>query len=686
MAAPSGSLARLSAQVARFATVGLLNTAVDFLAFNVLLWMRPPQTAAGLAVVAALAALLASANSYLLNARWTFRNQRGESDTAVRFAAFALLGIAVQTGTALFVSHLLLPGLSLPAFAAANLAKLAAVAAAVAVTFAGYRIAVFTPPSLREFRRDFCLAPADQPLAPVSLLLVLSVALVARLVFVQLAPVAYGDAVSYSWVAWSLGHGSPASADSFWHSLFDYWEAALVWIGLSQYPALVIASLVPGLLMIVPAMLLAARLYGNTVSLVAGMILALHPRLVEYSVNGYAETFFLHASLWALWGATRLIGRPNDWRAAAALGAGAAAWVLVRNEALPLALLLLAVPLLLQQDRPRWRVMRSSVLAMVVACVTVTLTLAVDAHFFGKPQLFAKAANASRSHVEMLDPVAAARETYSTGAAKPAAADTTSRLRLLVERWPRNLVYTLERLPGVLLSPLFLAALLLPALVRRRASAREEWPLLAFALWPLLFYPLLQLEPRMLFPVLIGVAIFGAAGLVAIGRYLSLHFGRVWLGPAPVLTILSLLALLVAPLALRSETTRGPHRDIGRWLEAHVPANVAIYGDGYGYVAASSFWSGRHGQPRPWSESDADLGKWLAHRGPAIMLVYDGFRREFNPGLALPADGRSSHMTRLATLRFGARDSVEVWAEDAATRLVSQRLERLAAAGAETPR
>jgi hypothetical protein len=245
---------------------------------------------------------------------------------------------------------------------------------------------------------------------------------------------------------------------------------------------------------------------------------------------------------------------------------------------------------------------------------------------------------------------------------------------VLLERWPRNVAYTLERLPGMLLSPLFLAALLLPALVRRRAGRATEWPLLLFTAWPLLFYPLLQLEPRMLFPVVIGVGIFGAAGLVALGQFLAGHVGWRAIRFLPVAATAALLAIMVAPLALRSESERGPHRAVGAWLSANIPSSVAVSGDGYGYAAASAFWSGRRIHPRPWSESGEELGRWLAARGPSVMLIYDGFRREFNPALSLADDGSEPGMTRIATLPFRGRDRVEVWANAAAAAEISRWL------------
>jgi len=665
----SGALQRLLSQAGRFAAVGVVNTLVDLLAFNLLWWLFRPAGPGGIALSAALAAFLATINSYVLNAGWTFSRHGSDGHSVFRFAGVALLGIGVQTGVSLFVAHRVLAGVGAEPVVLANIAKLAAVCCAFLVTFAGYRLAVFTPRSLLEFRDRPILGPADGPVPMRLLAALLLVGLAARLVFLAVAPVAYGDAVSYSWVAWAIGHGRPWEADPFWHSLFDYWQALFVWAGLGQYPALVIASLIPGITLIVPTVLLGWTLYGRNAAVLAGLAVALHPRLIEYSVNGYAETFFLHAALWALWGATTLITAPRHRLAAVALGAGAAAWVLVRNEAALIAVVLGLLPWLVRRDLGLRAWLPAAALSMLSAAVVAVPTLAVDTALFGQPQLLAKATNTTRQHVEMLDPVAAARETYRLDADQATQGGAPrSRLEILLERWPQNVRYTLERLPGVLLSPIFLAAILLPALARRRSGRGLEWPLLAFTVWPLFFYPLLQLEPRMLLPTVIGCCIFGAAGLVVLGGFIADRLRGEYWKSIPAAATLLMLGVLIVPLALHSERERGPHRAIGAWLASSVPESVSVFGDGYGYVSSTSFWAGRRAEPRPWTDSGEQLAQWLNQKGPSILILYDGYRRDFNPGFAGVAPDDS--IVRVAVLPFRGTDRVEVWANGGASILV----------------
>ena len=660
----TGLLSRLATQLGRFGLVGVVNTLVDLAFTNLLFLAWKPATAGGIALVTVIAGTIATVHSYALNSRWTFRHAERSDGMVARFLAFALLGIVTQAAVTLFASHLWLQSGHAISLAMLNVAKLAAVVAAAGVTFVGYRLAVFTPRAVAEFRDQFVLSGSGARLRMHDLPVLLATAVAVRLAFVAAAPVAYGDAINYSWVAWLVGHGRASEADVFWHSAFDYWQALLVPLGLDQFRTLVAASLIPGVLLVVPGYLIALRLYGRPAALLAGLALALHPRLVEYSVNGYAETFFLHAALWATWGATVLVREPRRLWAAVVTGSGLAAWFLVRNEAiLAAALLCLAVGIAWwrSRQRPSARVLAGVATAFVAL---VSLHLACDNAVFGSAKLFSKGSNLGRAHVEMLDPREAARETYGTVEGTPAQPKVgpVAVAGRVLERWPRNFVYTLERLPGVLLSPLFLLALLLPAMTGRRGSVpAEELPLLAFAVWPLLFYPLLQLEPRMLLPLVIGTCIFGAAALVAAGKLIARRVSKPALQWVPAaLVILALLPLLPV-LARHTEAERGFHREVGAWIAANVGPDVTVTGDGYGYVTASGFWAGRRTQARIWTDDSAALGRWVADRSPGIVILYERYLRESNPELLKALDDGLPGLDPMREFDGGRAGRVRVW-------------------------
>jgi putative flippase GtrA len=657
------ALQRLTTQLTRFSLVGVGNTGIDFLMTNLLFLAFRPDSMAGLTLISLLACLVAATNSYLMNSRWTFTDRANQDGQIGRFVVFAALGMVVNTAVFLFLVRYLPLALTLDPVSNLNLAKLGGVVCALAVTFLGYRFGVFYSASIAGFRRNCQLQPAAAPLPWRALAVILAVAVTARLLFVSIAPVAYGDAVSYSWVAWLTARGEWQLADPFWHSLFDFWQTLFLMTGIGQYPALVLSSLLPGLLLIVPVYLLTRRLYGNTAALVAGLFIALHPRLVEYSVNGYAESFYLCAAMWAVWGITAVVQDGRHRGALAVIGITLAGYFLVRNEAILLIGLLAAVVLLLAvRRRFDIRLARLPV-ALFTACVIAYM--AASHTLWDQHGLFSKSSNIGKQNLETLDIGAAARETYGAPDDAGAVRPPQNMLLTLAARWPANLMYTAERLPGMLLSPVIILAFLLPLLVARRGKTPgDELPLLVFSVWPLLFYPLIQLEPRLLFPTLIGAGIFGAAGAVAAGRLIAASLQqaprRLTEFGVPALLLLLLLPLLPA-LAWNSDQSRGYHREIGEWLAAHIPADAGIAGDGYGYVSSSSFWAGRKGEPRLWTKDAGELADAARNREQPVLVLYEEYLRNANPQLLPVLDDGVPGMELARRFEFPRVGRVQVW-------------------------
>lgn len=684
------TLQRLTAQLTRFSLVGIANTGIDFLMTNLLFVAFRPDSMAGLTLISVLACLVAATNSYLVNSRWTFADRANQDGQIGRFVVFAGLGMVVNTAVFLFLVRYLPLLLTLDPVSNLNMAKLGGVVCALAVTFLGYRFGVFYSASIAGFRGNCRLQSAAGTIPGRSLWVILALALAARLLFVSIAPVVYGDAVSYSWVAWLTAHGEWRLADPFWHSLFDFWQALLLLTGIGQYPALVLASLLPGLLLIVPVYLLTRRLYGNTAALVAGLFIALHPRLVEYSVNGYAESFYLCAAMWAVWGITAIIQDGNNRHAGTLIGIALAGYFLVRNEAILLIGLLAAVVLLLALQRRFDIRLAGKPVVLFTACVIAYM--AASHTLWDQHGLFNKSSNLGKQNLETLDLGAAARETYGEQDNVPAEQSLQNTLITLAVRWPANLMYTAERLPGMLLSPVIILAILLPLLVARRGKTRgDELPLLVFMIWPLAFYPLIQLEPRLLFPALIGAGIFGAAGAVAAGRLIAASLQkaprRLAEHGVPAILLLLLLPLLPA-LAWNSDQSRGYHRQVGEWLAMHIPASVGIAGDGYGYVSSSSFWAGRKGEPRLWTEDAGALASAARERQQPVLVLYEEYLRDANPQLLPVLDAGIPGMELAARFEFPRVGRVQVWtlaSETAGVAMNTYHAALYAGAGVITP-
>lgn len=131
---------------AKFCVVGVMNALVDFGTLNLLLWSCPDADPLSLALYNTLALILANVNSYLLNTRWTFREQACHDDSRqrVRFGAQALLNVGVNNGLLWLTAGVLADaGLSLTV--AQNMAKVISTLGASALGFLVMRYLVFKP-------------------------------------------------------------------------------------------------------------------------------------------------------------------------------------------------------------------------------------------------------------------------------------------------------------------------------------------------------------------------------------------------------------------------------------------------------------------------------------------------------------------------------------------------------------
>src|SRR5260221_2750667 len=137
-------LTAILVQFIRFCVVGGLNTFVDVLVFNLLVWGLPTQDSGLLVVYNSLAYLVGAVNSFCWNKLWTFKQRSSTTnDQLARFAFVTSLGI-ICNDAFLWLATTILSSLSLNSFLWINVAKVSAIAGSVMVSYVGMRFSVFT--------------------------------------------------------------------------------------------------------------------------------------------------------------------------------------------------------------------------------------------------------------------------------------------------------------------------------------------------------------------------------------------------------------------------------------------------------------------------------------------------------------------------------------------------------------
>jgi putative flippase GtrA len=128
---------------ARFGLVGVLNTLIDVLTLNVLLWRFPTHSANLLLLYNTAAYGLGALNSLCLNKYWTFKQRRALSTGEIaRFAVVSLAGILCSDSVIWLAARTLHPVI-VNSLLWANLSKGIAIAGTMVVSYVGMRLWVF---------------------------------------------------------------------------------------------------------------------------------------------------------------------------------------------------------------------------------------------------------------------------------------------------------------------------------------------------------------------------------------------------------------------------------------------------------------------------------------------------------------------------------------------------------------
>jgi putative flippase GtrA len=162
---PSRPKTPVVAQYVQFCIVGLSNALVDLGVLNALLLIHPTRSTLGLLADNTLAVVLAIANSWVWNTRWTFRGQVAHSRRQhALFVVQALVNIAINNLILVGVTGVLPPTQGISSLLGNNLAKLAAMLVASSTSFLLLRTVVFRTRSAADRPPDaparLCPGPA----------------------------------------------------------------------------------------------------------------------------------------------------------------------------------------------------------------------------------------------------------------------------------------------------------------------------------------------------------------------------------------------------------------------------------------------------------------------------------------------------------------------------------------------
>ena len=130
-------------QFLRYCLVGGVNTAIDLLTLNILLWRFPTNNVQVLVVYNSFAYSSGAVSSFFLNKYWTFRHrQRTTWREVIRFVAVLLLEVLYSNGLVWLAGKALQPVIANPTLWG-NASKLVAVVVGTVITYIFMRFWTF---------------------------------------------------------------------------------------------------------------------------------------------------------------------------------------------------------------------------------------------------------------------------------------------------------------------------------------------------------------------------------------------------------------------------------------------------------------------------------------------------------------------------------------------------------------
>ncbi|MDP1835609.1 MAG: GtrA family protein [Chlamydiales bacterium] len=639
-------------QLIRYSCVGLLNTAIDFTLTNTLVIFTGATGAASLFLISLTACLIATLVSYPLNRLWTFglAGKTLPRSTGLKYFGVAFLAMMVNTSVFLFVYQFLTDQMSIERLFAINIAKLFGVATAAIVAFLGYRISVFRPAAIESFRNEFRFAQRSLGFSLRNQILsLIAVAAVARFSYLLLTTAVFGDAAVYGWIAQAISQGDWAHASSGWFNPFCYWESLFYLVGFSPVQSAIGASIVPGILLVVPVAWVARRFYGEKVAWLVGWLTALHPRLIGHSCNGLPETFYLLALATGVAIVSIAGWRQITYALLATAGVCLGVYFCVRNEGLILILVLLIglwfiarrarqnqrAEIAVSWSKHFYKSTEAVLLGFSVLVVAYTTTSQELLHESG---LFKKTSVFTQKYSEQLDPMSSAREVYGYEGRYAKGyreqADISEQLWTWAKRFPSNVLHTLKSIPGVFLTPMWFFAFMFPLFVRSvNGTFLPEWPWVLLLAFPFVVYPLLYVESRFLFSAILSVHLFGAAGLVALSAFIGRSGYATYFYPTTVGIIVFMCIAISVWRGNQVESGYAFHRDLASWIEQNVPPNDKIVGDGYGFVSTTGFLAHRPTINRIIHYDPFKVVEFVREQGAQWLVLYEPFIMKVNPEL-----------------------------------------------------
>jgi hypothetical protein len=475
-------------------------------------------------------------------------------------------------------------------------------------------------------------------------------ALLFRLLFLGCHRVLAGDEIHYAESLFRFLNGRFLEGVSdYWSFMYPFAATPFGFLAGDAETGLRLLSAISGAALVVPAFLIAHRLWGQRAAVFAGLLVALQPNLISFSSSAVTEPLYSFLLLCTLLLFLRGM-ETGAWRRFAAAGVILGFAYLTRPETAVLLVAFMSFTLLGWGSgglhvRLAARV-RCSIVMAALFCVVLT------PHFFLLHAATGRWTAGSKAAVNLSSPViwqdGLAREEYvyslndECTASRNEALVQESALRILwrqrgaiASRYFGKMEAGFDLLPIVLSSPLLLILVPLGLFGRRwETGSRGPEALISFlGLFPFVFFSLFKVEFRYLIPYLPIYLLWAGVGCGVLLDWFkeSVSARRLLRSMLVALVFLSLVPYTIHKYV---DSARSQPREwvaIGRWIgehEGHGARILAQPGCSISYYA---------GNPTaiyiPWTDA-AGLVRFARHNRFGFVAVDEDFIRAKRPTLS----------------------------------------------------
>lgn len=144
--ADQGLFLKLVKQFSKFIIVGGINTGIDFLILNILIYITGITAGVELFILNCVSFSVAVVNSYFMNKHWTFQDKTKTQQEPIKFSQFlavSVVGIIINGLILTSITSYIPPLFGLSAVLWTNIAKLMATGVSLIWNFIGYKFFVF---------------------------------------------------------------------------------------------------------------------------------------------------------------------------------------------------------------------------------------------------------------------------------------------------------------------------------------------------------------------------------------------------------------------------------------------------------------------------------------------------------------------------------------------------------------